>query len=127
MPPVTPRLPFRERKYRDLKDALRRAVWSHPTGNGHVAVEAGMDPSILSRWLSEDPNETAGKWVNRFIPLLIALGDRGIEVYEYIGEELRAAQDKAREDDGARSDRFFAEHGEELADILRAMAKRGKK
>lgn len=122
MPHETPKLPFRERKYRDLKEAFRKAVWSHPEGQGHIAVDAGMDPSVLSRWLSEDPNETAGKWVNRLIPLLVALGDRGIEVYDYIGEELRAAQERGREDDEAAANRIIKEYGPAVFEALKIKA-----
>jgi hypothetical protein len=115
-----PLRPARPPRYRDLKDALRKNVWGNKKDAGYIAADARIDPSVLSRWMSDNPDDNAGKWVNKFIPLLIAMGEGGLDLYNYIGEELRAAQDKASERDTADAATMICEFGKGFPAILRA-------
>jgi hypothetical protein len=119
------KLPFRKKKFRDLKEAMRHGVYSHPGGKnaGTLALEAGIDRlSDLSRYLADNPNDPRGKFLEIFIPLLIAMGEKGIEVWEYIGEEIRAAQEQDREDDEAAANRIIREYGPTVFEALKVKA-----
>ena len=125
-----PKLPFRKKKFRDLKEAMRHGVYSHPGGKnaGTLALEAGIDRlSDLSRYLADNPNDPRGKFLEIFIPLLIAMGEKGIEVWEYMGEEIRAGQDRDREDDKDIAARIIKEHGPELFEAIRILVGSPKK
>lgn len=122
------KLPFRDKKFRDLKDALRHGVYSRPEGKNAetLAMEAGLDRlSDLSRYVGDNPDDPRGRFLDIFIPLLIAMGEKGVEVWDYIGEELRAAQEKDREDDEAAANRIIAEYGPAVFEALKIKA--GKK
>lgn len=122
-----PLRPARKPRYRDLKECLRKNVWGNKEDAAIIAVNAGIDPSVLSRWMSDNPDDPGGKWVNKLIPLLIALEENGLDIYAYIGEEIRAAQDKAREDDEAAANRFIREYGPGMAEALRIKLAGAKK
>ncbi len=115
-----PLRPIRKPRFRDLKEGLRKAIWGSEKDAALIAVEAGIDPSVLSRWCSENPDDNASKWVNKFIPLLIALGQNGLDIYEYIGEELRAAQERAAGRDLAEAVTVISVFGKTLPRIQQA-------
>lgn len=122
MPQETLELPFRKPKYRDLKAALRACVYGNPKDAGYIAADAGIDPSVISRWLSDNADDKRGQWINQFVPLLIAMGDKGIEVYDYIGQELRAAQERDHEADKAKAARMVLELGPDLLKAIQLLA-----
>ena len=122
-------LPSREKKFRNLKEAMRHGIYSRPGGKNAetLAMEAGLDRlSDLSRYVGDNPNDPRGRFLDIFIPLLIAMEEKGVEVHAYIGEEIRAARDRAekkeREDNKVAAEQFFAEHSEELMKYIKVMA-----
>ncbi len=122
------KLPFREKKFRDFKEAMRHGVYSRPGGKSAetLAMESGLDRlSDLSRYVSDNPDDPRGRFLDILIPLLIAMGGKGIEVWDYVGEELRAAQEKGREDNEAAANRIIAEYGPVVFEALKVKA--GKK
>lgn len=117
-----PLRPARQPRYRDMKEALRKNIWGSKKDAGYIAADAQIDPSVLSRWMSDNPDDNSGKWVNKFIPLLIAMEENGLDLYAYIGEELRAAQEKGREDDEAAANRIIKEYGPAVFEALKIKA-----
>lgn len=66
--------------------------------------------------------------VDFLIELMVACGDKGFEIYEYIGQCLRAAQERGREDDEAAANRIIAEYGPAVFEALKIKAQaQGKK
>jgi hypothetical protein len=125
VPNPTLKLPFRDRKFKNLKDALRHGVYSRPNGKSAetLAMESGLDRlSDLSRYVGDNPDDSRGKFLDIFIPLLVAMGEKGVEVWEYIGEEIRAAQGQDREDDIAVAARFIKDQGPAFMEAMRIMA-----
>ena len=108
---------------------MRHGVYSLPGGKNAetLAMESGLDRlSDLSRYVGDNPDDSRGRFLEIFIPLLIAMGDMGFEISGYIDEELRAARGRAekkeREDNKAAAEQFFAEHSEELMKYIKVMA-----
>jgi hypothetical protein len=119
------RLPFREKKFRNLKEAMRHGIYSRPGGKNAetLAMEAGLDRlSDLSRYVGDNPDDPRGRFLDIFIPLLIAMGEKGVEVHDYVGEEIRAAQEKGREDDEAAANRIIVEYGPAVFEALKVKA-----
>jgi hypothetical protein len=122
---LTLKLPFREKKFRNLKEAMRHGIYSRPGGKNAetLAMEAGLDRlSDLSRYVGDNPDDPRGRFLDIFIPLLIAMGEKGVEVHDYIGEEIRAAQEQGREDDEAAANRIIREYGPAVFEALKVKA-----
>jgi hypothetical protein len=111
------------RRYRNLKECLRKNIWGAKKDAGVIALDSQIDPSVLSRWMSDNPDDNSGKWVNKFVPLLIAMEENGEEVLAYIQEEVKAAREakekKVQEDATAKADLFIAQYGPMLMDALK--------
>jgi hypothetical protein len=91
-----PLQPVPRRKYRNLKEALRKNIWGSKKDAAVIAADAGIDGSVLSRWMSDNPDDNSGKWVNKLIPLLVAMEEHGDDVVAYINEAVAEAREAAR-------------------------------
>lgn len=134
-PVIYPVLPFRKLKYRNLKEALRHGIYSRPDGKSAevLAMEAGLDRlSDLTRYVSDNPMDPRGKFLEVFLPLLVAMGDMGVEMLDYMTEYVRVGQERRREGEEAAAEisaaKFITEHGPEMVEAIRIFLQtQGKK
>lgn len=105
---------------------MRQAAYSCGRDICHIAGELDYKTGELGRMLGPaNPDDPRYFPADLLIEFMIACGEKGFDIYEYIGQRLRAAQEKTNEEMIAEAAKFIKEHGPQMAEAMKIMA--GKK
>ena len=109
-------LPFDQ--YRSLRECIAHVAYSCGRPFGHIAADLEYAPSDLSRLLADNPNDPRHFPAEKLIPLILSCGEKGWEIYEYIGRRLRAQ----KEDEVLRAARLITQVAPILPELQKAIA-----